>query len=192
MIVTVNISNRHLHLSQTDLEILFGKYAKLTELKKLMQPGQFSCNETVTIVGPKNKIENVRIIGPVRKQTQIEISRTDSFYLGIKPEPPVRESGDLKGSSPITVIGPQGKIDLKEGCIIALRHIHFDLKSAEKYNIKDKQIVSVRAGKGTNRELIFNNVICRVREDMAFECHIDTDEANAGLIKNGDKVEIII
>jgi len=185
--IVANVSNRHLHLSRKDLETLFGPGYQLSNIKNLVQPGQYACKETVQIVGPKGKLETVRVIGPVRKQTQVEISKTDSFVLGLNP--PVRDSGDLAGSSPIKIIGPKGTVELKEGCIIAKRHIHFTPKDAERFGVKDKEMLRVRVE--GERGLIFENVLCRVREDMALECHIDTDEANAAGLKNGDLVRIV-
>jgi len=187
--IVVNISNRHLHLTKEHFEILFGKDAQLTKLRDLMQPGQFAANETVTIVGPKGKFENVRIIGPLRKYTQIEISRTDSFVLGVKP--PIRDSGNIEGSPGLTIIGPKGKLELKEGCIIALRHIHFTVEDAQKLGIKDKDFVKIVVGRGKGRETIFSDVICRVSKEYATECHLDTDEANAANVDNGEFVYIV-
>lgn len=187
--IIVNISNRHVHLTKEHFEILFGPEAKLTKLRDLMQPGQFAANETVTIIGPKGKFENVRIIGPIRKYTQIEISRTDSFVLGVKP--PIRDSGNLAGSAGLTIVGPKGKVELKEGCIIALRHIHFTPEDAQKLGINDKDYVKILVGKGKGRETIFSDVICRVSKEYATECHLDTDEANAANIDNGDYVYIV-
>lgn len=187
--IIVNISNRHLHLTKEHFEILFGKDVQLTKLRDLLQPGQFAANETVTIVGPKGKFDNVRIIGPLRKYTQIEISRTDSFVLGVKP--PIRDSGNIKGSAGLTIIGPKGKLEIKEGCIIALRHIHFTPEDAEKLGIKDKDIVKILAGKNKGRETIFSDVLCRVSKEYATECHLDIDEANAANIDNNDYIYII-
>lgn len=129
--INVGISNRHIHLSEADKTTLFGENYKLTKLKDLKQPGQFACNETVTIKGPKGEIEKVRVLGPERKQTQVEISQSDSIKLGISA--PLRESGDLAASSPIAVIGPKGSLKLEEGAIIALRHIHMSASEAEKF-----------------------------------------------------------
>lgn len=131
----------------------------------------------------------MRIVGPFRNYTQIEISKTDSFVLGLTL--PIRDSGDIENSSPITIIGPNGKIDLNEGCIIAWRDIHFSPEDAKEFNIKDKKIVRIRAGVGSERELIFENVLCRVRDDMILECHLETDEANACRLKSGDFVFIL-
>jgi len=187
--ITANISNRHLHVSERDLQILFGEGYKLTNIRDLIQPGQFACKETVTIATLRNKMEKVRIIGPTRKQTQVEISKTDSFLFGLNP--PTRESGKLADSSPITIIGPKGKVDLTEGCIIAKRHVHLLPSDAEPLGIKDLDIVQVRVGIGTGRETIFGDVVCRVTPTSALECHLDTDEANACLLKNGDKIFIL-
>lgn len=187
--IITNISNRHIHLTKEHFEILFGKGRELTKYRDLLQPGQFAANETVVILGPKGKFENVRIVGPFRNYTQVEISKTDSFILGLTP--PIRDSGDIKNSSPITIMSSNGKIDLNEGCIIAWRHIHFSPEDAKEFNIKDKEIVRIRAGVGGERELIFENVLCRVRDDMILECHLDTDEANACGLKSGDSIFIL-
>lgn len=187
--IIVGVSVRHLHLTREHVDILFGKNTELTVYRWLLQPGQFASNETVTIIGPKGKFENVRIVGPIRNYTQVEISRTDTYVLGL--EPPLRDSGDIKNSAPIKIIGPKGELNLKEGCIIAWRHIHFSPKDAEEFKIRDKEIVRIRAGLENERGVIFENVLCRVREDMTLECHLDTDEANACGIKTGDYVRII-
>lgn len=186
--IVVHVSNHHVHLTPQHFEVLFGSNAKLTKYKDLMQPGEFAANEKVTIVGPKGKIENVRIVGPLRSYTQVEISRTDSFILGVNP--PVRDSGNVKGSSPIVLIGPKGSLELKEGCIIALRHIHFHPDDAKKLSIKNGDLVKIIVGKGKIRETIFCNVLCRVSERYATECHLDTDEANAAMVDNNDVIYI--
>lgn len=185
--IIVNVSNRHIHLTQNDLEVLFGKDYKLTKVKDLRQPGEFAAKEKVTIKDKKVEITDVRVVGPLRKFTQVEISKTDAIHLGV--DAPLRVSGDIKGSAPITVIGPQGKLELKEGCIIAKRHIHFSIKDAEEFKVKDGEILKVKTE--GERGLIFDNVVARVREDMILEFHIDTDEANAAGIKNGDKVYLL-
>lgn len=185
--VPVGISNRHIHVSNDDLITLFGEGATLTIKKDLSQKGQYAAEETVTIVGPKGKIAGVRILGPCRKQTQVEISRTDSFALGVTP--PVRDSGNLAGSASLKVIGPKGEIDIPEGCIIAKRHIHMSLEDAENTGLKDKDIVSVRVD--GERGIIFNEVLIRVNKDFSLEMHIDTDEANAAALKNGDVVTLL-
>jgi putative phosphotransacetylase len=185
--IIANISNHHIHLCEDDLFFFFGKGSKLNKIKDLLQPGQFACKEKLVIVGPKNRINKVRIIGPLRKKTQIEISRTDAFFLGINP--PLRDSGDLEGTVGIKVIGPKGEKEIKSSCIVVRRHIHMRTEDAQQYKVKDKDKVSVEVE--GERGLVFGNVQVRVRGDFALECHIDTDEANACGLKNGDKVKII-
>lgn len=186
--VPVGVSNRHIHLSTADLEILFGKGYELTPIKDLSQPGQFACKETLTIVGPSLRpIENVRVLGPVRKASQVEISRTDSFTLKVKP--PVRESGDIAGSAPITIIGPKGVVTLKEGCIIANRHIHMSTDEGVQFGLTDGQYVDVEVN--GERRTKFYDVQVRVHKDFRLEMHIDTDDANAAGIGNGAMVKII-
>lgn len=186
--IVVGVSNRHVHLSQEDLERLFGKGYKLTPTKDLGQPGQFACEERVDLIGPKGIIENVRILGPVRKNSQVEISRTDSFKLGV--EAPVRDSGDVEGTPGIKIKGPKGEIELEKGVMIAKRHIHMLPTQAEHYGVKDKDLVSVYCDK-EGRRLIFQDVLIRVSERFALEFHVDTDEANAALLNNGDYVKIV-
>ena len=186
--VPVGVSNRHIHLSTEDLETLFGKGYELTPIKDLSQPGQFACKETLTIVGPSLRpIENVRVLGPVRKVSQVEISRTDSFALKVKP--PVRESGDIAGSAPVTIIGPKGVVTLKEGCIIANRHIHMSLDEGAAFGLSDGQYVDVEVS--GERRTKFYDVQVRVHKDFRLEMHIDTDDANAAGIGNGAKVKIV-
>ena len=185
--VPIGVSARHIHLTQEHVEILFGKGYQLTKKKELMG-GQFASNEQVTIVGLKLRaIENVRVLGPVRSQSQVEISATDALKLGLKA--PIRPSGDIKGSAPIAVVGPKGVIYLEEGCIIAKRHIHMSPKDAQAAGVKDKDIVSVQAD--NERGTTFHNVQIRVDESFTLEMHIDTDEANAAKIATGDVVRII-
>lgn len=186
-LVPIGVSARHIHLTQADVETLFGKGYKLTKKKDLMG-GQFASNEVVTIVGLKLRaIENVRILGPVRKASQVEVSATDAVKLGIKV--PVRESGNIAGSAPIAVVGPKGVIYLKEGCIVAKRHIHMSPSDAEKAGVKNGDIVSVRVE--NERATTFNNVLIRVDPSFTLEMHIDTDEANAAEISTGMKAEIV-
>ena len=186
--VPVGVSNRHIHLSTADLETLFGKGYELTPIKDLSQPGQFACKETLTIVGPSLRpIENVRVLGPVRKASQVEISRTDSFTLKVKP--PVRESGDIAGSAPVTIIGPKGVVTLKEGCIIANRHIHMSTDEGATFGLVDGQYVDVEVS--GERRTKFYDVQVRVHKDFRLEMHIDTDDANAAGIGNGAKVKIV-
>jgi len=186
--VPVGVSNRHIHLSKEHLEILFGKGYELTPIKDLSQPGQFACKEQLTIVGPSLRpIEGVRVLGPVRSASQVEISRTDSFTLKVKP--PVRESGDIKGSAPITIIGPKGVVTLDEGCIIANRHIHMSEEEGRAFGLKDGQYVTVEAN--GERRTTFYDVQVRVNKAFKLEMHIDTDDANAAGISNGTQVKII-
>lgn len=185
--VIANVSNRHIHICQRDFEKLFGKGYNLTKDRDLMQPGEFASKETVTFKSLKREIKNVRVLGPVRKITQIEISKTDTFVLGI--DVPLRVSGDIKGSAPITVIGPQGTVELKEGCIVAKRHVHFTPGDADFFQVKNGDILEVKIG--GERGLVFDNVVARIRENMVLEFHVDIDEANSAGIKNGDKVIIL-
>ena len=185
--VPVGVSNRHVHLTQADVETLFGEGYQLTKKKELMG-GQFASNECVTIVGLKLRaIENVRILGPVRKESQVEISATDARKLGINV--PVRQSGDTDGSAPIAIVGPKGALYLKQGCIIAARHIHMSPADAAAAGVTDGDLVSVAVN--NERATRFDNVKIRVDSSFTLEMHIDTDEANAAEIAQGDKVAII-
>ena len=186
--VPVGVSNRHIHLTREHVDILFGKGYELTKIKDLSQPGQFACKEQLTIVGPSMRpIEGVRVLGPERKASQVEISRTDSFTLKVKP--PVRESGDIKGSAPVTIIGPKGIVSLSEGCIIANRHIHMSLEEAARYNVVDGEYVDVLLC--GERKSMFYDVQIRAHKDFRLEMHIDTDDANAAGVGNGAKVKLI-
>ncbi len=188
MTVPVGISNRHIHLTQADVETLFGEGYKLTVLRDLSQPGQYACKETLTIVGPSLRpIEGVRVLGPVRKASQVEISCTDSYVLKVKP--PVRESGKIAGSAPITIIGPKGVVALKEGCIIANRHIHMSLEDGRRFGLSDGDYVTVEA-EGTRRTR-FYDVQVRVSDAFSLEMHLDTDDANAVGLRNGSRVTVV-
>lgn len=184
--VPVGVSNRHLHLSQADLETLFGEGYQLTPLKDLSQTGQYAAEEVVTLVTKKSAIQNVRILGPTRPETQVEISRTDAFALGLRP--PVRDSGSISDSESVTLVGPKGSLQLSQGVIIALRHIHMSETDADSFGVKDKETVTVKTS--GERSLTFENVLVRVREDFVLEFHIDTDEANAAGLGNGEQVEV--
>lgn len=185
--VPIGVSARHIHLTQEDVETLFGKGYELTKKKELMG-GQFASNELVTIVGLKLRaIENVRILGPVRKASQVEISATDAIKLGVKA--PIRESGNTKGSAPMAIVGPKGVVYLEEGCIIAKRHIHMSPADAKVAGVKDNQVVSVKVE--NERGTIFNHVQIRVDDSFTLEMHIDTDEANAAKISTGQTVTIV-
>ncbi len=172
----VETSARHLHLSQADLETLFGKGATLTHKKDLSQPGQFACEERVTVVGPKKELAGVSVLGPVRPNTQVELSATDARSIGLNA--PIRESGDIKGSDGCKLVGPCGEVEMAEGVIVAKRHIHLTPKDAEELNVKDKEIVAVKI-KSAERSAILCDVVCRVNENFARAMHIDTDESNA-------------
>ena len=187
MKVSIGVSNRHVHLTKEHLEVLFGEGFELEKKSDLTQPKMFSATDVVTIKTEKSEIENVRIVGPIRTYTQVEISKTDAYKLGINP--PVRDSGDISGSSSITIIGPVGTLNLEEGCIIPTRHIHILPSQLKMYGLEvaDKVSVRVAGEKGG----ILNNVSLKVSEESFFELHIDTDDANAHLIKNGDIGEII-
>jgi propanediol utilization protein len=166
---------------------LFGAGYELTNIKDLGQPGQFACKETLTVVGPKGAIEKVRVLGPVRKATQVEILAADGFKLGVKA--PVRQSGDLAGSPGVTLVGPKGSVVLKEGTIVALRHIHMNLADAARYGVKDGDIVSMEFG--GERGGIMNNVLIRANDSSALECHVDTEEANAFGINSKSTFKLI-
>lgn len=186
MSVKIGVSARHVHVTKDDLNILFGEGYKLTKKVDLSQPGQYACNEQVILKGPKGIIERVRILGPERGETQVEISKTDSFVLGINP--PVRNSGDLKGAAKITIVGPCGEIT-KDAAIIATRHVHATMEDAKKYGFEKKEFVKimVKGEKGG----ILENVYVRISDNFSYEVHLDTDDANAFLIKNGDEAELI-
>lgn len=185
--VPVGISNRHVHLSQEDLETCFGKGYELTPIKDLSQPNQFASKETMTVVGPKGAIEKVRVLGPVRKESQVELLASDMYKLGTKL--PVRISGDLEDSASVTIVGPAGSVFLPKGAIVAQRHIHMTPRQAAVFEVTDGQIVSIKA-EGA-RGGILNNVIMRVSDSCEIDCHIDTDEANALGLVNGDVVTIV-
>ncbi len=177
--VLVEISARHVHVSEKDLETLFGKGYKLTPKKDLSQPGQFACEERVTVVGPKKELAGVSILGPCRNATQVELSLTDARSIGVKA--PIRESGDIADTGACKLVGPCGEVELSEGVISAKRHIHMTTADAEKYGIVDKQIVSVKIPT-EGRALIFDDVVARVSDSYALAMHLDTDEANAAAI----------
>jgi acetate kinase len=180
--IPIAISARHIHLTQDTVEALFGKGHTLTPYKPLSQPGQFASEEKLTIVGPKRSLEDVRVLGPTRSKCQVEVSRTDEFWLGI--DAPVRNSGDVKNSPGVTLVGPAGTVTLPEGLICARRHIHMTPDDAMKLGVKDRDIVEV-AIDSDGRDLIFGDVLIRVKASYALEMHIDTDEANAAEIKSG-------
>lgn len=189
MRIPIEISARHIHLSRPDLEKLFGAGFEMIKLRDLSQPGQFAARQTVTLAGPKGRLEKVRILGPCRARTQVEISGTDAKKLGLKP--PVRDSGNLKGAPGLKISGPAGTVNLKQGVILALRHIHLDPATAAKLGVKNRDRVKVDT-KGT-RDLLFENVLVRVDPAFRPAMHIDTDEANAaGIDEGNNEGEIII
>lgn len=182
--INVGVSARHAHLAAEHIQILFGH--DLTVYKDLTQPGQYASNEKVDIVGPKNTIKNVRILGPARKATQVEISKTDAFLLGV--EPFLRTSGDIEGTPGVKIVGPKGEIAIEKGVIVPARHIHMHTSEAEKYGIKDREVVWVIAN--TPRKTIIGDVVIRVDATFALDFHVDTDEANGAWLNSGDKVRI--
>lgn len=182
--IPTGVSNRHVHLSQQDIEALFGPGYQLTPIKELKQPGQFAAKECVTIVGPKGSIQRVRVLGPARPQTQLEVSKADCYALGIKA--PVRESGDLTGSADALLVGAAGYCHLDSKVICAQRHIHMNQQDAVRFQVENGQRVKVRAGGGCG--VVFEQVVVRVSPSYALEFHIDTDEANAAGIRSGEDV----
>ena len=185
--VKAGLSNKHLHLTQEHVEILFGKGHELTNIKDIVQPGQFAADEKVDIVGPKGTLKGVRVLGPARPATQIEISLTDGFALGVKA--PIKNSGDLEGTPGAKIVGPKGEVTIDKGVIVAARHLHMYTTDAEKYGCKDGDIVKIRV-EGI-RGLVFENVLVRAGEKHALEFHLDMEEGNAALLKNGTELEVI-
>ena len=174
--VLVETSARHVHVSRADLDILFGEGYELTHKKDLSQPGQFACEERVTVIGPKRELKGVSILGPVRPATQVELSLTDARSIGVTA--PIRESGDIAGTGACKLVGPCGEVELAEGVIVAKRHIHLTPADAENFGVEDKQIVSVKIENDT-RSTVFGDVVVRVNPNFAAAMHIDTDESNA-------------
>ena len=187
MKLPIALSNRHLHLSQEHIEILFGRGYELTPSKDLSQPGQYACEEKVDLVGPKGTLKGVRVLGPARKQTQVEVSLADARALGVKA--PVRDSGDIDNSPGAKLVGPAGEVELEKGIIVASRHIHMNMEDAEKFGVKDKDIVDVETG--GERAVVFKNVLVRANPSYALEMHVDLEEGNAAGVANGDLVELI-
>ncbi|MDR2606653.1 MAG: phosphate propanoyltransferase [Oscillospiraceae bacterium] len=183
--VIIEGSGRHLHVTREALDVLFGKGFELEAKKYLSQPGEFATTQKVDLVGPKGTIKGVSILGPCRKVTQIELALTDARTLGLNP--PIRESGDVAGSAPITLVGPAGTLELTEGAIVAKRHLHMTAEDGEKYGIKDKEIVQIRVG--GERGMVFDEVVARVSEKYATAVHFDYDEMNAA---NGETKGTVI
>ena len=188
MNILVETSARHIHLSQEDLETLFGKGYELTKKKDLSQPGQYACAERVDVVGPKKTLPGVSILGPVRPATQVELSLTDARSIGVVA--PIRESGDIAGTGACKLVGPCGEVEIAEGVIAAKRHIHMTTADAAEFGLEDKQIVSVKIA-SEGRETIYGDVVVRVNDNFALAMHIDTDESNAACAAPGMMGEII-
>lgn len=187
--IMVETSAHHVHVTDEHLEILFGKGAKLTNKKDLSQPGQFACFERVDVSGPRSTIKGISILGPTRKDTQVEISLTEARKIGV--DAPIRQSGDVKGSAGCKIIGPKGEVEIKEGVIVAARHIHLTPEAAEKFGVKDNQMVAVEIDNDI-RPVVFKNIIARVSEKFAPAVHLDTDEANAAGIKGTADGDLIV
>ncbi|MDT8899685.1 phosphate propanoyltransferase [Anaeroselena agilis] len=185
--IPVGVSKRHVHLSANDAAVLFGAGRALTKVKDLKQTGEFAAAETVTLVGPRGVIPGVRVLGPLRRVSQVELSRTDSFLLGIVP--PVRDSGQLAGSAGVALVGPAGTLTMKEGVIVAARHIHMSVEDAAAYGVADGDRVSLEVP--GQRSVCFRNVLVRSGAGFRLEFHVDTDEANAAGLKNGDLVSLV-
>ena len=185
--VPLGVSNKHLHLTQEHVEILFGKGHQLTNMKDVKQPGQFACEECVKIIGPKGEFPKVRVLGPARNETQIELSMTDARTLGVNV--PIRESGKLEGTPGLILEGPCGRVELDHGAIAALRHIHMTPDIAEQLGLKDGDCVGVESS--GLRPTLFRDVLVRVSPKYAYDMHIDTDEANAAGLKNNDILKIV-
>ena len=186
--VLVETSARHVHVSEKDLETLFGPGYQLTVKKMLSQPGQYACEERVDVVGPKKTLTGVSILGPVRNATQVEISLTDARSIGVAA--PIRESGDIEGSGACKLVGPAGEVEISQGVIAAKRHIHMTPADAAEFGVTDKQVVSVKID-SDGRSLTFGDVVVRVSEKYALAMHIDTDESNAGCVAPGTMGEVI-
>ena len=187
--VIVETSARHVHLTREHVDILFGAGHQLTFKKDLSQPGQFACEERVAVVGPKNTIKNVIVLGPERKADQVEISLTDARSIGVNA--PIRESGDVAASGACKLVGPCGEVELKEGVIVAKRHIHMTPADAEELNVTNGEIVSVKVLNDAGRSIIFGDTVVRVHPTYALAMHIDTDESNAGALSGEVYGEII-
>lgn len=185
--IPVGISNRHVHLTKEHLHILFGDGYELKVWKDLSQPGQYAAEEKVDVIGDKGTLSGVRVLGPVRKETQIEVSITDSFKLGVKV--PLRNSGDIANSAGCKIAGPKGEVTIDKGLIVAARHIHMHTNDAAEFGVTDKDIVKVKVE--GERGLVFENVLVRVNEQFALEMHVDVDEGNAAGITKDTKVDII-
>jgi len=184
----IALSNKHIHLSQKDLDILFGEGYELTKTKDLSQPGQYACEEKIDVVGPKRSIKGIRILGPVRKETQLELSVSDAVTLGIAPV--IRNSGDTENTPGVKIVGPNGEVEIGHGAIVAARHIHMHTNDGIDFGVKDNDLVKIKVD--GPRGLTFDNVLVRIKDDYALEMHVDIEEGNSAGVKNGDMVELII
>ena len=186
--IPAGVSVKHCHLTKEHFKILFGASAEPRRVKDIKQPGFFAAEEMIDVKGPKGVLKKIRLVAPYRDHTQIEIAVSDAMAIGLKP--PVRESGDVKNSAGATLIGPVGQIEIKEGVIIAQRHLHFSPSEAKNLGIASGEVVRVRAGSGGGRSVVFEDVVVRISDKYSLEFHVDTDEANASGIKTGDVVHI--
>jgi len=187
--VRIGVSNRHAHITREHFEAIFGRGAALTKFRDLTQPGQFAANEKMDVQGPKGTLKGVRLLGPFRPKTQIEVSWTEAVALGVQP--PVRESGDLGGSAALRLVGPQGAVEVREGLILARRHLHCTPGDAAAIGLSNGEVVRVRAGRGGGRGTVFEDTVVRVSDKFSLELHLDTDEANAAGVKTGDLAYIV-
>jgi putative phosphotransacetylase len=187
--IPIGVSNRHCHLTAEHFKILFGRDAEPKRIKDIKQPGFWAADECIDVKGPKGTIQKVRLVAPYRSHTQIELAMTDAHKIGVKP--PVRESGDVKGSTGATLIGPKGQVEIKEGVIIALRHVHFSPSEATAIGVKGGEMLRLRCGTGAGRSTIFEDCIARVSDKYSLELHLDTDEAFAAGVKTGDLAYIV-
>lgn len=186
--IPIGISGRHAHISQEHLEILFGEGYELTVFKDLTQPGQYATNERIDVISPNGmELKGVRILGPTRKATQVEVSRSDALRYCL--DAPVRSSGDIAGSGSCTIRGPKGEVKLEEGVIIADRHIHFSLEDAKEFDVKDGDVVSIHVS--GEKSGILCDVLCRVHENFALDCHLDTDDGAAFMLNTGDTATLV-
>ncbi len=186
--IPVGVSNRHCHLTEEHFKILFGRGATPKKIKNIKQPGFYAAEEMIAVKGPKGELKNIRLVAPYRDHTQIELAVSDALAAGLKPL--VRESGDVKNSPGALLIGPRGQVELKEGVIVAQRHLHFSPSEAAALAVASGEVVRVRCGSGGGRSIVFENVVVRVSDKYSLEFHVDTDEANAAGLKTGDVVHI--
>lgn len=186
--IPVGVSNRHCHLTEEHFKVLFGRRAEPKKVRNIKQPGFWAAEESIEVKGPRGSVKNIRLVAPYRSHTQIEIAVTDAISIGI--DPPVRESGDIKGSAGATLIGPAGQVEIKEGVVVAQRHLHFGPQEARSLGVAAGEVVRVRAGMGKGRSTVFEDVMVRVSDKYSLEFHVDTDEANAAGLKTGDLVHI--